>query len=92
MASIAPLRSGAAGTEKQATARLHLLLEGARSEEVQQADATLKQAEAALAGLQTLAARFVVKAPRAGRVEPIPYKLGDRPAPGSPLIVVRPPA
>jgi hypothetical protein len=44
-------RDGAAGTEKQATARLHLLLEGTRSEEVQQGDATLKQAEAALAEL-----------------------------------------
>jgi HlyD family secretion protein len=81
-------RDSAAGTEKQATARLHLLLEGTRSEEVQQADATLKQAEAALAELQTSAARYVIKAPRAGRVEAIPYKLGERPAPGTPLIVM----
>lgn len=81
-------RDSAAGTEKQATARLHLLLEGTRSEEVQQADATLKQAEAALAELQTSAARYVVKAPRAGRVEAIPYKLGERPAAGAPLIVM----
>jgi len=81
-------RDGAAGTEKQATARLHLLLEGTRSEEVQQADASLKQAEAALLELQTSAARYVVKAPRAGRVEAIPYKLGERPAPGTPLIVM----
>ena len=81
-------RDGAAGSEKQATARLHLLLEGTRSEEVQQADASLKQAEAALVELQTSAARYVVKAPRAGRVEAIPYKLGERPAPGTPLIVM----
>jgi HlyD family secretion protein len=81
-------RDSAAGTEKQSTARLHLLLEGTRSEEVQQADATLKQAEAALAELQTSAARYVIKAPRAGRVEAIPYKLGERPAPGTPLIVM----
>ena len=81
-------RDSAAGTEKQATARLHLLLEGTRSEEVQQADATLKQAEAALVELQTSATRYVVKAPRAGRVEAIPYKLGERPAAGTPLIVM----
>src|SRR5262249_40052995 len=81
-------RDSAAGTEKQTTARLHLLLEGTRSEEVQQADATLKQAEAALAELQTSAARYVIKAPRAGRVEAIPYKLGERPAAGTPLIVM----
>ena len=81
-------RDTAVGNEKQATARLHLLLEGTRSEEVQQADATLKQAEAALAELQTSAARYVIKAPRAGRVEAIPYKLGERPAPGTPLIVM----
>jgi HlyD family secretion protein len=81
-------RDGAAGSEKQATARLHLLLEGTRSEEVQQADASLKQAEAALVELQTSAARYVVKAPRAGRVEAIPYKLGERPAAGTPLIVM----
>jgi HlyD family secretion protein len=81
-------RDSAAGTDKQATARLHLLLEGTRSEEVQQADATLKQAEAALAELQTSAARYVIKAPRAGRVEAIPYKLGERPAQGTPLIVM----
>ena len=38
--------------------------------------------------LQTSAARYVVKAPRAGRVEAIPYKLGERPAAGTPLIVM----
>ena len=81
-------RDSAAGTEKQTTARLHLLLEGTRSEEVQQGDAALKQAEAALVELQTSAARYVVKAPRAGRVEAIPYKLGERPAAGTPLIVM----
>ncbi|HKU17384.1 MAG TPA: HlyD family efflux transporter periplasmic adaptor subunit [Steroidobacteraceae bacterium] len=81
-------RDSAAGTQKQAAARLHLLLEGTRSEEVEQAEATLKQAEAALVELQTSASRYVVKAPRAGRVEAIPYKLGERPAQGTPLIVM----
>jgi HlyD family secretion protein len=81
-------RDSAAGTNKQATARLNLLLEGTRIEEVDQAEAALKQAQAALVELQTSAARYVVKAPRAGRVEAIPYKLGERPTAGMPLIVM----
>jgi HlyD family secretion protein len=81
-------RDSAAGTSKQATARLNLLLEGTRVEEVEQAEAALKQAQAALVELQTSAARYVVKAPRAGRIEAIPYKLGERPAAGTPLIVM----
>ena len=81
-------RDSAAGTNKQAAARLNLLLEGTRVEEVEQAEAALKQAQAALVEVQTSAARYVVKAPRAGRIEAIPYKLGERPAAGAPLIVM----
>jgi HlyD family secretion protein len=81
-------RDSAAGTNKQATARLNLLLEGTRVEEVEQAEAALKQVQAALVELETSAARYVVKAPRAGRIEAIPYKLGERPAAGTPLIVM----
>src|SRR5262249_302177 len=81
-------RDSAAGTDKQATARLNLLLEGTRVEELDQATASLKQAQAALVELQTSAAGYVVKAPRAGRIEAIPYKLGERPAAGTPLIVM----
>jgi HlyD family secretion protein len=81
-------RDSAAGANKQAVARLNLLLEGTRVEELDQAEASLKQATAALVELQTSAARYVVKAPRAGRVEAIPYKLGERPTAGTPLIVM----
>jgi len=81
-------RDNAAGTRKQAAARLHLLIEGTRIEEVQQAEAALEQARAALAEIQTSAARYVVTAPRNGRVEAIPYKLGERPATGAPVIVM----
>jgi HlyD family secretion protein len=81
-------RDSAVGASKQAAARLNLLLEGTRVEEVEQAEAALKQAQAALVELQTSAARYVVKAPRAGRIEAIPYKLGERPTAGTPLIVM----
>lgn len=81
-------RDMASGTSKQATARLNLLLEGTRIEEVEQADASLKQAQAALVELQTSAARYVVAAPRAGRIEALPYKLGERPTAGRPVVVM----
>jgi HlyD family secretion protein len=82
------VRDNAAGTRDQAAARLRLLLEGTRVEQVEQAEAALKQAQAALAELQASAARYTVTAPRDGRVEAIPYKLGERPAAGTPLIVM----
>jgi HlyD family secretion protein len=81
-------RDTAAGTLKQSNARLNLLLEGTRSEELEQAEASLKQAQAALVELQTSAARYVVTAPRAGRIEALPYKLGERPAAGMPVVVM----
>lgn len=81
-------RDTAAGTQKQTTARLNLLLEGTRIEELEQAEASLKQAQAALVEVQTSAARYVVTAPRAGRIEAIPYKLGERPVAGAPVIVM----
>lgn len=81
-------RDGAAGTAKQAAARLQLLLEGTRIEEVEQAEAVVKQAHAALLELQTSAERYVVKAPRAGRIEAIPFKLGERPNAGAAVVVM----
>jgi HlyD family secretion protein len=81
-------RDAAVGTQKQTTARLNLLLEGTRIEELEQAEASLKQAQAALVEVQTSAARYVVTAPRAGRIEAIPYKLGERPVAGAPVIVM----
>jgi len=81
-------RDTAAGTLKQSNARLNLLIEGTRIEELEQAEASLKQAEAVLAELQTSAARYAVTAPRAGRIEALPYKLGERPAAGMPVVVM----
>lgn len=81
-------RDVSAGTLKQSNARLNLMLEGTRIEELEQAEASLKQAQAALVELQTSAARYVVAAPRAGRVEALPYKLGERPTAGMPVVVM----
>jgi len=81
-------RDAAQATRDQAKARLGLLLEGTRLEQVREAEAAVDRARAALAELETSAARYVVIAPRAGWIEALPYKLGERPPAGSPVVVM----
>jgi HlyD family secretion protein len=81
-------RDGAQASRDQAQARLALLQEGTRPEQVRQAEAAVAGARAALAELETSAGRYAVHAPRAGRVEALPYKLGERPAAGAPVVVL----
>jgi HlyD family secretion protein len=81
-------RDTALSSQRQTQARLDLLLEGTRREEVEQAAAALKQAEAELAELHASAERYQVHAPRPGRIEAIPYKLGERPPVAAPVIVM----
>jgi HlyD family secretion protein len=81
-------RDSAAAEHKQARARLNLLLEGTRREEIEQAEAELKKARAALAEVQTSVSRYTVTAPRAGVVEALPFKLGERPPFGAPIVVM----
>jgi HlyD family secretion protein len=81
-------RDTARSSRDQAQARLKLLLEGTRSEQVQQSQAAVARSKAALAELETTASRYVVRAPRAGVVEALPYKLGERPPAGAPVAVI----
>ncbi|AMN45649.1 hypothetical protein ACG33_00715 [Steroidobacter denitrificans] len=81
-------RDDAVSTHKQAVARMDLLLEGTRSEEIEQSEAVLRQTQAARAELQISAARYSVTAPRAGRIEALPYKLGERPPAGAPVVIM----
>lgn len=81
-------RDSAIAGHKQANARLNLLLEGTRREAVEQAQAELQRARAALAETQTSVARYTVVAPRAGVIEALPYKLGERPPTGAPVVVM----
>jgi HlyD family secretion protein len=81
-------RDSATAERKQANARLNMLLEGTRREEIEQAEAELKRARAALAEVQTSVARYTVTAPRAGIVEAIPFKLGERPPLGAPMVIM----
>ncbi len=82
------VRDSAVSAQKQAQARLNLLLEGTRVEAVEQAEAQLRQADAELAQLQVSADRYRVTAPRDGRIEALPYKLGERPPMGAPVVVM----
>lgn len=75
-------------SREQADARLRLLLEGTRPEQVAQAEAAVARANAALSELETTASRYVVQAPRAGVVEALPYELGERPPAGAPVAVM----
>jgi HlyD family secretion protein len=81
-------RDAARSTRDQAQARLKLLLEGTRTEQVQQAEAAVAGSRAELAELETTASRYLVRAPRGGTVEALPYKLGERPPAGGIVVVL----
>lgn len=81
-------RDAALAARDEARARLRLLEEGTRPEQVQQARAAVDRARASLAELETSAARYEVRAPRDGRIEALPYKLGERPPSGAPVVVM----
>lgn len=75
---------------QRAEARAHLeaLLEGTTVEELDQARAALDEAQAALADAEVALERLRLKAPRDGQVDAIPYKVGDRPPAGAPVVVL----
>ena len=81
-------RDASSSARDQVRARLNLLLEGTRVEQVQQARAATDRARAAAAELETSAARYTVSAPRNGIIEALPYKVGERPPAGAPVVVM----
>jgi HlyD family secretion protein len=81
-------RDAARAGRDTARARLQLLQAGTRKEQVAEAQAAAARAAAALAEVETVAARYTVTAPRAGIVEALPYKLGERPTAGRPVAVL----
>ena len=81
-------RDAARSSRDQAGARLKLLQEGTRIEQLQQAQAVLTRSRAALSELETMASRYVVHAPRPGTIEALPYELGERPPAGAPVVVM----
>jgi HlyD family secretion protein len=77
-----------AAAAKEAEAALAELLNGTRIEQLDQARAALAAAESARRQLELTDARLVVTATRAGVVDALPYKSGERPPKGSPVVVL----
>ncbi|HEX5049425.1 MAG TPA: HlyD family efflux transporter periplasmic adaptor subunit [Gammaproteobacteria bacterium] len=67
-------------------AQLRELTRGTRPEQVEQAAAAADAAKAALASLELTRERLTVRAPRAGRVDALPFHPGDQPAVGAELV------
>lgn len=71
-----------------AAAALAELVEGTTPEELAQARAALAEASAAVEELRVRAARLEVRAPSAGRVDALPFELGERPPAGAVVAVL----
>ncbi|MBS0557747.1 MAG: HlyD family efflux transporter periplasmic adaptor subunit [Proteobacteria bacterium] len=71
---------------KAAQANLAQLLNGTRPEDLAQGEAALAQAKAQAAQLAITLDRLAVHAPRAGRVDALPFRLGDRPSAGASVV------
>ncbi len=78
-------RTTAAAVNAQ-RAQLQELLHGTRPEQLAQAEAALAAAQANAQRLQLTRDRLDVRAPRAGRVDALPYRLGDQPPVGATLV------
>ena len=84
-------RAAAGSADAQVRALREALLElerGTRGERIEQGAAALRAAEAQAAVQQATLARLDLAAPRAGRVDSLPYRLGDEAPIGAPLAVL----
>ena len=82
------LRDSSAAALAVAQAGLELLQEGTRSEQLEQARAALRAAQSLLQQQEVLLARLQLVAPVDGVVEALPYRLGERPALGMPVVIM----
>ena len=82
------LKDSAIADERAARDRLAELVNGTRTEVVEQAAAALAAARAQVAELELSLERYTVRAPRAGFVDALPYELGERPPKGAPVVVM----
>jgi HlyD family secretion protein len=81
-------RDDALASRDAARAVLQELEWGTTDEELQQARAALSEAEASLADLRIHRERLVVRAPRAGQIDALPYEVGERPPQGAVVVVM----
>ena len=82
------LRDSAAAAVSAAQAQLQLLQRGTRVEQLDQAKAAVNAAQAQLAQQDLQRARLRLLAPIAGTVESIPYRQGERPPLGAPVVIL----
>lgn len=71
-----------------ADAQLQLLLQGTRSEQLAQARSALAAGEAQLRQQEVAIRKLALKSPVDGTVEAIPFRQGERPPVGAPVIIV----
>lgn len=76
------------GQVAAAQAALDELLHGTRPEQIAQAQAGLAAATAQASAQQILLGKLSVVAPLAGRIDNIPYKLGDQAPVGAPVVIL----
>jgi HlyD family secretion protein len=69
-------------------AALATLLNGTRPQDIAQAEASVASAQAQVDSITVDLQRVRISAPRAGRIDSIPYKLGDQPPIGAPLAIL----
>ena len=82
------LRDTSAAALRSASAGLELLQRGTRSEQLEQARASLRSAESLLQQQDVLLGRLKLLAPVDGVIEALPYRLGERPPVGAPVVIM----
>ena len=82
------LRDSSAAALRSAQAGLDLLLQGTRSEQLEQARAALRSADSLLLQQDVLLGRLQLVAPVDGVIEALPYRLGERPVAGAPVVIM----
>lgn len=90
-ADIDRARAAAGNAEGQvaaARATLDALVHGTRPEQIAQGEAALAAALAQAEAQKVLLGKLALVAPRAGRVDSLPYKLGDQAPVGAPLAIL----
>lgn len=78
----------AQGAVRAAQQALLALEHGTRVEQVAQGQAALQAAQAQAAAQEVTLRKLDLVAPRAGRIDALPYKLGDQAPVGAPLVVM----
>jgi HlyD family secretion protein len=84
-------RAAAGSADAQARAAQAALLElehGTRRERIAQGEASVRAAEAQASAEQVSLDKLNVVAPRAGRIDALPYRLGDQAPVGAPLAIL----